>query len=195
MALRSVKEGGVFMSESNGNGTPAAPPVSSIVKPSWADGDFRKRYVPEAAQEERLSAHFFRHEFDCRDGTPYPSEYKDRLMRLVVILEAVRSRFGVPIGILSGYRTEEWNGRVGGAQNSMHMVGRAADFRPLCHDPGSGKSDQSRENVLRGMHDWLASEHRTLTIGGLGYYPDHGFIHVDVRQRPSNDLRLRRWIG
>ena len=186
------------MSESNGNGTPEAPPVSSIVKPSWADGDFRKyrkSNLPDKAKDERLSAHFYRQEFDCHNGVVYPADWLDRLMRLILILESVRFRFGVPIRIMSGYRTAEWNASVGGAPHSMHMVGRAADFRPLCHDPGAGKSDQSRENVLRGMHDWLASEHRTLTIGGLGYYPEHGFIHVDIRHRLKNDLRLRRWIG
>lgn len=44
------------------------------------------------------------------------------------ILEPVRLRFGYPITVTSGYRCPELNRAVGGARNSQHMTGDAADI-------------------------------------------------------------------
>lgn len=48
------------------------------------------------------------------------------------VLEPLRQHFGKPISINSGYRCPELNRAVGGARNSYHMKGRAADipFKP-----------------------------------------------------------------
>lgn len=43
-------------------------------------------------------------------------------------LEEVRALLGVPILISSGYRSVMVNAAVGGARNSQHMTGQAADF-------------------------------------------------------------------
>jgi len=43
------------------------------------------------------------------------------------ILEPIRKELGVPIRILSGYRCPTVNKLVGGAVNSQHMLGQAAD--------------------------------------------------------------------
>ena len=44
-----------------------------------------------------------------------------------MVLQPLRDRFG-PIRITSGYRCPELNGAVGGASNSQHMRGEAADI-------------------------------------------------------------------
>ena len=175
------------MSETNGN--------SAQQIPTWADADYRGVQNGSVKATDRLSLHFYRREFDCKDGTPYPDEWRERLFRLVMILEAARFHVGVPMAVLSGFRTDDHNRYVGGAPHSQHLLGRAADVRPLVHVPSTRKPDEARANVLRGLHEWLAVESQTLTIGGLGYYPSHGFIHIDIRDRPVDDLRLRRWIG
>jgi len=46
--------------------------------------------------------------------------------RIVRACEAVRRCSG-PFGIISGYRDPLWNARVGGASDSQHMYGLAAD--------------------------------------------------------------------
>ncbi len=44
------------------------------------------------------------------------------------VLDKARERLGAPIYVNSGYRCSELNRRVGGARNSYHMQGRAADL-------------------------------------------------------------------
>lgn len=44
------------------------------------------------------------------------------------VLEPMRSKLGRPILINSGYRAKQLNDAVGGADNSLHMLGRAADI-------------------------------------------------------------------
>lgn len=53
----------------------------------------------------------------------------DRLAR--ELLEPVRLLLGVPLHINSGYRSPDVNAAIGGAVNSAHMEGRAADFVPI----------------------------------------------------------------
>jgi hypothetical protein len=50
------------------------------------------------------------------------------------ILQPVRDRFG-PTKILSGYRTLELNGLVGGSSTSQHLDAEAADILPLKINP------------------------------------------------------------
>ena len=57
------------------------------------------------------------------------------LMRLAYCMEQVRALLGGPIRITSGYRSPALNAAVGGAKNSAHMSGYAADF--VCPSFGS----------------------------------------------------------
>lgn len=43
-------------------------------------------------------------------------------------LDKVREMWGKPIGVNSGYRSAELNRAVGGAKNSQHLRGEAADI-------------------------------------------------------------------
>ena len=47
---------------------------------------------------------------------------------LVEKLQIIRSYFGVPVSINSGYRTPSHNAFVGGVKNSNHVLGKAADI-------------------------------------------------------------------
>lgn len=68
------------------------------------------------------------------DNTP-PPVIAFRLKECAIGLEQVRSLLGHPMRIDSGYRCPALNKAVGGAPNSSHMDGYAADF--VCH--GFGK--------------------------------------------------------
>lgn len=62
------------------------------------------------------------------DNTP-PAEMVTALKRTAQLLEEVRSLLGgKPLLVSSGYRAPAVNQAVGGAANSAHMLGCAADF-------------------------------------------------------------------
>ena len=61
------------------------------------------------------------------DNTP-PGEALENLYLLAMALEEIRARLGKPIVISSGYRSPALNAAVGGAPNSAHVLGYAADL-------------------------------------------------------------------
>ena len=85
--------------------------------------------------ETRLSRHFTLEELTfsqtaIRQGIDNkPSlEAVAHLTRLAYCLEQVRALLGGPVRITSGYRSPGLNAVVGGAKNSAHLSGYAADF-------------------------------------------------------------------
>lgn len=84
---------------------------------------------------------------------------------LVELLDSIEDKFGKKgIILLSGYRTRDLNEIVpGSARQSLHMLGWASDIRI------SGISSRTIRNFAR-----------KLQIGGVGYYPTMGFVHVDI---------------
>jgi len=113
-------------------------------------------------QNGRLSAHFLRREFAC----PCCGR-ADAAQELIDGLETLRRRAGnVPIRVTSGYRCPRYNRQIGGARNSYHTQGLAADVVI------------SGQDVL-GMYR-LACEVPAFFHGGIGLY-SNGFVHLDVR--------------
>lgn len=110
--------------------------------------------------------HFTRAELDCKCGCATPKRIQRRLRRLAVQLENLRRELGHGVGILSGYRCPAHNRHVGGASDSQHMYGTAADLR-VPH----GK---------QGRYVAAAKRVRQFERGGIGVYP-HGGVHVDMR--------------
>jgi len=110
----------------------------------------------------RLSEHFVRSEFACRCGCGFDTV--DHM--LIVVLEVVRNHFRRPVLINCGCRCPDHNRAVGGAQNSQHLVGKAADIVVDGISP-----DQVADYIDRIWPD----------LGGLGRY--RTFTHVDVRGR------------
>ncbi len=81
-----------------------------------------------------LGAHFTYAEMTRTDtglpNVPGPVEFEE-LVRLVAdILEPARELVGA-LRVNSGFRSEEVNQAIGGAQRSQHMKGQAADVVPL----------------------------------------------------------------
>lgn len=111
-----------------------------------------------------ITPHFKVKEFACQDGSPIIFISKE----LVDLLEFFRTGYGSPLIVNSGYRTHSHNKKVGGAQNSMHMYGLAADVRPQ-----SGSIDSFYKYVLSAANGKY----------GIGKYPS--FVHIDVRAKPS----------
>lgn len=108
-----------------------------------------------------LSEHFKASEFSCKDG----SEGFLIADRLIDILEAIRNHFNSPVIINSGYRTPSWNSKVGGASNSYHCKGMAADIKV--------KGKTSKE-----VAEYASS---IMEEGGVIKYTN--FVHIDVREK------------
>jgi uncharacterized protein YcbK (DUF882 family) len=89
------------------------------------------------------------------------------LQNLAVHLEKLRALVGGPLHINDAYRCPPENERVGGAVNSQHMQGKAADI-----DTGA-KSNAAFAS--------LAAQVPAFNIGGIGMYPSQHFVHVDYR--------------
>lgn len=64
---------------------------------------------------------------------PQNSDQLACLARLWYVLNRLRHKFGSAIYVNSAYRTPDLNRKVGGAENSYHLYGRAADIRTLPH--------------------------------------------------------------
>lgn len=111
----------------------------------------------------QLSRNFRAGEFACRSGIAGILIHKD----LLEGLQRMRDMIGKPIRITSGYRCYEHNVAVDGAENSMHMWGKAADV------------------VVNGMTgDDIATVARQ--VGGFnGIGIGANMCHVDVRKTPA----------
>lgn len=108
-------------------------------------------------------------EFACPDGSHsawFNKHGVDVNPQLVDLMNAIRTEFGKPIVITSGYRSEEHNVEVGGVRNSLHTLGQACDFRPEWKDI---------EDL--GRLQWIAL--KLNPTGGVGLYD--GWCHVDIR--------------
>jgi uncharacterized protein YcbK (DUF882 family) len=144
---------------------------------------------------ERITAHY-----RAKDGSYDAEELKriDHIMRcsltgretpiavkLVELLDSVEDKFGKRgLTLLSGYRTPKLNRRLpGAAEHSLHMMGWAADIKI----PGYS-STRIKSFALKKA------------AGGVGYYPNKGFTHLDVgkkrywvvRRAPRRHRRLKR---
>jgi uncharacterized protein YcbK (DUF882 family) len=122
-------------------------------------------YLPDALAEVN---HFFR-DFRANETKPIDPHLLDLLFDVHSQLDTSK-----PFNLVSGYRspaTNAWLASMseGVARHSMHLEGKAADINL----PGRQLSFLER----------VALAYR---LGGVGYYPRSGFVHVDTG-------RVRHW--
>lgn len=113
-----------------------------------------------------LSKDFSRAEFACQ-GESCCGGSAPVHPELVAGLQELRGKVGAPLTLTSGFRCITHNAKVGGASDSQHTIGLAADV--LCPD------GWSPERFAK-----LAETVEVFRKGGIGIYP--GRIHVDVRE-------------
>ncbi len=99
-----------------------------------------------------------------------PTELIANAVELLQNLQVIRDHFQKPIIIISGYRSPTRNEAVGGAKKSQHMEAKAADI----------KINGIPTQELYSRIDKLMSQGK-IKVGGLGFYPDQGFVHYDIR--------------
>ena len=140
-----------------------------------------KTYSAKKDGSTYLSTNFRVKEFACNDGsdTVLISE------ELVNLLQKIRDHFADQVIINSGYRTSTYNKQVGGATNSQHVKGTAADI------------------VVKGatpLEVAQYAEYLQPNSGGIGVY--QSFTHVDVRSsrsrwdnRSGKEVVVSGWPG
>ena len=112
------------------------------------------------AGEMKLSENFKVKEFACKDGS---NTILIDVGFVQTHLQDIRTHFGVPVTINSGYRTATYNKKVGGAKNSYHVKGRAFDIVVKGHTPAE-----------------VARYAQSLGINGIIQY--NSFVHIDSRE-------------
>ncbi|MEJ7828455.1 MAG: D-Ala-D-Ala carboxypeptidase family metallohydrolase [Segetibacter sp.] len=120
----------------------------------------------------QLSPHFTVKEFKCHDGTDVPVVLLPYAQKLAEQLEIIRSVDDYWISILSAYRTDKYNKKVGGRKNSFHLMCMAADIvKPHI------RVTELFQQILHLI------QHEVIIDGGLGIYDT--FIHYDIRSTPA----------
>jgi uncharacterized protein YcbK (DUF882 family) len=128
----------------------------------------------------KISRKFDLSEFACNDGTDVPAEYLPNVISLAKNLQVLRDTLKKPVTINSGYRSPDYNKKIGGASKSQHLLAKAADIRV----PGL-LAIEVYNVILRLI------EQGKMHNGGLGLYDT--FVHYDVRATPARwDFRKKK---
>ena len=129
----------------------------------WTEG----KYIPGALAEISYALR------DYRSGEVYPIAPK-----ILDLLHRIGRKLNTDchFELYSGYRSPKTNAMLrqrdtGVAAHSLHMDGEAVDITL------PGRSLDQLHHVALEMQ-----------AGGVGYYPDANFLHVDVG-------RVRQWVG
>src|SRR5687767_856614 len=125
------------------------------------------QYVPDAMKR----INWLMRDWHKDEVGPIDPTLMDLLYAIGNAVEAAK-----PYEILSGYRTSATNSALRrrglrAASHSYHMVGQAVDITL----PGVGLPTMRKAAL-------------SLCVGGVGYYPRSGFIHVDTGD-------VRQWLG
>ena len=108
----------------------------------------------------RISKNFTLYEFESPDTRTVKLD-RDFLWKL----QELRDALGRPIIVHSGFRTDFWNTRKGGAPDSFHKSGKAGDIS----SPGMSMKA-------------LGAKAASIGFRGVIVKDDH--VHVDTRNKP-----------
>lgn len=92
------------------------------------------------------------------------------------VLQPLRDRAG-PLQVTSGFRTKKLNDALEGSPTSQHLIGQAADVKPL-------DADVSRLDLI----EWARQD--DLPFDQLICYAHKGHLHVSHRPHPRRELKF-----
>ena len=104
------------------------------------------------------------------------------LTEVAQLLEKIRTTYGKPIIVTSGYRCEALNNAVGGSKTSQHRLGQAADIRSVSD---TKKDNQELFKVILGM---IFQE--KIEVGQVIDEYDYNWIHVSTPHLKINNQIL-----
>lgn len=97
---------------------------------------------------------------------PLSDELEVNLAKLLIAVNKLRTLYGKPMYVSSGYRPGHYNTDAGGASGSAHEVCEAVDF----HDRDNALKNWSTNNILEECGLYMESAGYTIT-----------WLHVQVR--------------
>ena len=134
-----------------------------LVFSSWRDCGYNNFF-----EIMRLTKNFELEEFACKDGSPVPKRYYENCKELAENLQVLRDSLGIPLEVLSGFRTVTHNKKIGGAPASFHLTASAADLKAA-----TIPTYKIYMRILKLM------EEGKMKKGGLKCYPT--WVHYDIR--------------
>ena len=139
-------------------------------------GEYGIEWVPqtEPVNGGDLTEHFRRSEFACKCGCGYD----DIDPALVELCERIRKAAGCAVRVNSGCRCAAHNAKVGGAANSYHTQGKAADL-------SCGIGAMALYDIIQGLY--ARGE-----LPGLAYclrYPT--FVHIDIGKERNQRFAVK----
>lgn len=123
-----------------------------------------------------LTKNFSESEFDCNDGSDMPEDVLNNVHDLADNLQQLRDFTDRSITVNSGYRSPDYNKKIGGAKHSQHLLGKAADIVV------DGLTPMEVADLLEGLIRIGA-----ISQGGIGIYDS--FTHYDIRETKA------RWVN
>ena len=116
----------------------------------------------------KITTNFSLQEFNSKCGREIPNNVLPNIIQLAKNLQVLRDALGKTIFITSGYRSPQHNKKIGGAKDSQHVKGMAADIKV------SGMTPKEVALVIEGL-----IEQGKIKQGGIGIYPS--WVHYDIR--------------
>lgn len=116
---------------------------------------------------------------DFRSGEEHPID-----VRLLDVLFTLHNQLGSsePFRIISAFRSPATNEAL--ADQSAQVNGKSEVAKKSLHMEGKAMDVRLNDVALTGLRDAALA----LQGGGVGYYADSGFVHVDIG-------RVRTWQG
>ena len=121
-----------------------------------------KTYSKKSSGAKQITPHFKIREFACNDGSDRILVDVDGVKKL----EYIRIWASDSVRVTSGYRTPEYNRKIGGASASYHTKGQAFDIVV------SGKTTAQ-----------VARFAQLIGFGGIEVNQDTNYTHVDTRTK------------
>jgi uncharacterized protein YcbK (DUF882 family) len=125
----------------------------------------------------KLTNNFTLQEFNSKCGRDIPNNVLPNIIQLAKNLQVLRDAVGKSISITSGYRSPQHNKKIGGAKDSQHVKGMAADIKV------AGMTPKEVALVIEGL-----IESGKMKQGGIGIYAS--WVHYDIFFGGKNK---RRW--
>jgi hypothetical protein len=109
------------------------------------------------------------------DGLSIETPKQNLFLHAHLLLQPIRDHFGIPITILSGYRNQKLNSKVGGSDNSRHRLGLAADF--------------TMDADLKIVYLWCLHNLKG-RYGELIWYKNQNFIHIALPRLGGDNNKI-----